>query len=461
MPRSIRQRLLVFILALTFISWATIAYTNYSDARHEIGELFDAHLVQSAKVLLSLVDAELYEEKFSENGDNGENIRLKEVEDHLFKHKYEKLLAFQIAVKGNTFFFSSAGAPGQVLSEKTSGFSSNRIEGKLWRVYTLQDLPGIITVRVAEPLSVRNGLINEIAFNLIIPLLIGLPVIFLLIWKSVDIIFKPLDEIAADLQQRGPAHLDPVTIGNVPTEVRPLIDAINKLFRRLDKVLQNERRFTADAAHELRTPLAGLKTQTQIALRTRDIKKREHALQNILKSIDRTSHLVDQLLTLARLEPGLESINLENCNLSRLVSDIVDDVMPFAAGKNITIDFRNMRSIQIPVHTHAVSLLIRNLLDNAIRYSGYGGHIDIDLSEKDTGVLLQIADSGPGIPRELREDVFKRFFRANQTAETGSGLGLSIVKQIADLHHARIELGESGQHGLQVDIFFPNNAKSV
>ena len=135
--------------------------------------------------------------------------------------------------------------------------------------------------------------------------------------------------------------------------------------------------------------------------------------------------------------------------------------MPFAAGKNITIDFRNMRSIQIPVHIHAVSLLIRNLLDNAIRYTGYGGHIDIDLSEKNTGVLLQIADSGPGIPRELREDVFKRFFRANQIPETGSGLGLSIVKQIADLHHARIELGESGQHGLQVDIFFPNNTKSV
>lgn len=461
MPRSIRQRLLVYILALTFISWTAIAYSNYSDARHEIGELFDAHLIQSAKVLLSLVDAELYEEKYSEDKENRENIKLKEVEAHLFRHKYEKLLAFQIAVNDGNFFFSSAGAPRQPLSGKTSGFSNNLIEGRKWRVYTLNDPPGFITIRVAEPLSVRNGLINEIAFNLLIPLLIGLPVIFLLIWKSVDIIIKPLDEIAADLQQRGPAQLTPVTSGDVPAEVRPLIDAINRLFQRLEKVLQNERRFTADAAHELRTPLAGLKTQTQIALRTRDTKKREHALQNILKSIDRTSHLVDQLLTLARLEYGPDSIHLENCNLAQLVVDTVDDVLPLAREKNISIDCGNTGTVRAPVHLHAFSLLIRNLLDNAIRYTGPGGRIDISLSSNDAGVQLQIADSGPGIPPDLRENVFKRFFRANQVPESGSGLGLSIVKQIADLHHARIELGESAYHGLQVDIFIPHDAESA
>ena len=455
MPYSIRQRLVIFLLALTITSWSIIALISYLDARSEIETLFDAHLVQSAKVLLSLVDQELYEEKSSGvktlPGDR-EKIELKDIEDHLIKHTYEKLLAFQINVNRDHFNFSSAEAPAQPLSDNQAGFSDTTIDGVLWRVFTLHDPANVIVIRVGEPYSVRSDLIDEIAFNLLIPLLIGLPLVSVLIWKCVGLILDPLNKVANDIQQRNSSQLAPVSGYAVPNEVKPLINALNRLFYRLDKVIQSERRFTADAAHELRTPLAGLKTQAQIALKTRDPKKREHAINNILISVDRMTHLVEQLLLLARLEPGVSGVHFENCNLTRIIRDVVADLSSAAIGKNITLECRYDQVIQISANPYAFSMLVRNLLDNAIRYTPAGGRVDVHVFEDATGITVRIADNGPGIPWELRENVFKRFYRARHVHETGSGLGLSIVKQIADLHHAVIYLDESSKKGLQVDI---------
>ena len=452
MPYSIRQRLLIFILTLTFISWSMIAVINYFNARSEIEDLFDAHLIQSAKVLLSLVEQELYEEEH----DADEQSKLGDVEQHLVQHKYEKLLAFQISVNRNNFNFSSAEAPDEPLSNDQEGFSDKQTGNVHWRVYTLHDPLNVIVIRVAEPHSVRSDLINEIALSLLLPLLIGLPIISILIWKCVSVIFKPLDRIAADIQQRNPAQLDSVSSFDVPKEVQPLINALNKLFYRLDRVLQNERRFTADAAHELRTPLAGLKTQAQIALRTQDTQKREHALQNILKSVDRSTHLIEQLLTLARLEPEVATTSHEDFNFAQLIQETLADVMPFAKEKNIRLDYNDGNPVQIHANAHTLSMLLRNLLDNAIRYTPEDGWVRLRLENLSSGIKLSIADNGPGIPPDCREDVFKRFFRANETREPGSGLGLSIVRQIADLHQAVITLGESEGNGLQVDILFPH-----
>lgn len=433
-----------------------IAVINYFNARSEIEDLFDAHLIQSAKVLLSLVEQELYEEEH----DAGEQFKLKDVEQHLERHKYEKLLAFQISVTKDNFSFSSAQAPVEPLSDNHEGFSDNRIANVHWRVYTLHDPLNVIVIRVAEPHSIRADLIHKIALSLLIPLLVGLPIISILIWRCVSVIFKPLDRIAADIQQRNPAQLDPVAMYDVPKEVHPLINALNKLFYRLDRVLQNERRFTADAAHELRTPLAGLKTQAQIALRTQEPQKREHALQNILKSVDRATHLIEQLLTLARLEPEVATTSHEDFNFAQLIQETLVDVMPFAKEKNISLEFIDGNPVQIHANAHTLSLLLRNLLDNAIRYTPNGGWVRLRLENNSSGIKLSIADNGPGISPDCREDVFKRFFRASETREPGSGLGLSIVRQIADLHQAEISLGESEGNGLQVDILFPRNNQS-
>lgn len=455
MPYSIRQRLVIFLLALTITSWTIIALISYLDARSEIETLFDAHLVQSAKVLLSLVDQELYEERPSGGKTlpgNREELELNDVEEHLLKHTYEKLLAFQISVNKDHFSFSSVEAPAQPLSDNQAGFSDTAIEGVNWRVFTLHDPANVIVVRVGEPYSVRLDLINEIAFNLLVPLLIGLPLVSVLIWKCVGFILDPLNKVAGDIQQRNSSQLDPVSGYAVPDEVKPLINALNRLFYRLDKVIQSERRFTADAAHELRTPLAGLKTQAQIALKTSDPGKREHAINNILISIDRMTHLVEQLLLLARLEPGVSGLHFENCNLTRIIQDIVSDLSSAANGKNIKLEFHYDQVIQVTASPYAFSMLVRNLLDNAIRYTPAGGQVDVYVFEDATGITVRIIDNGPGIPWELREKVFKRFYRAGKVHETGSGLGLSIVKQIADLHHAVIYLDESSKKGLQVDI---------
>ncbi len=452
MHYSIRNRLLVLILLLTAISWCSIAIINYFDTRAEIEELFDAHLVQSAKVLLSLVDMELYEEEHEPEDEIHHG--LKDVEEHLYRHKYEKLLAFQIIVKKNSFHFSSASAPRQPLSNNREGFSETTIDGVLWRVFSLHDPLNIIQIHVAEPHSVRSDLIDEIAFTLLIPLLIGLPIISILIWKCVGYTLQPLNEIARNIQKRHTDQLEPVSGFDVPEEIQPLIGSLNRLFARLDKVLQNERRFTSDAAHELRTPLAGLKTQAQTALLTQDPQKREHALRNILISVDRTVHLVEQLLTLARLEPGFERDHFQTCNLTQLIQDTLADVMPLAIEKNITVEFNHKDAIYLLAHPQALSMLVRNLLDNAIRYAPEGGTVDVFLFEDSSGTVFRVCDNGPGISPELREDVFKRFVRANQNHETGSGLGLSIVQRIAELHHAAIHLGESPERGLQVDVCF-------
>ena len=463
MPYSIRQRLLVFLLSLTFISWFTIAVFNFFDASNKIEQIFDAHLAQSAKVLLSLVDHELYEEDYkTKNAENEEEFRLTNIEQHLDVHTYEKLLAFQISIKNSGFNFNSAGAPPEPLSDDiTTGLSDTVVNDVHWRVYTLHDPANIIVIRVAEPYSVRSDLVNEIALSLLIPLLIGLPVIFVLIWKTVGIIFSPLNRIAADIQKRNSSQLEPVSGFDVPTEILPLINALNKLFYRLDRVIRNERRFTADAAHELRTPLAGLKTQAQIAMRTQNAQKREHALQNILKSADRTTHLIEQLLTLARLEPGVNNTNFSDCDLTNIVQETMADVLPLAGKKNITLQVNDADSIHIQANAQTLTILLRNLLDNAIRYTPESGRVDVFLEDTPTGVSLSIADNGPGIAHDHKEYVFKRFSRGNESRETGSGLGLSIVKQIADLHHAVINLGESSEKGLQVDIFFSRAGQPI
>ncbi len=456
MPYSIKQRLLLTLILIIAVSWFSIALINYNDARKEIGTLFDAHLIQSAKVLLSLVDQELYEDAGRSNNydhdETSDGERLNEIEQHLNKHKYEKLLAFQISIKGSAFTFNSLEAPNQPLSDDLDGFSVNTINGTKWRVFTLHDAANLIVVRVAEPLSIRSDLIDEIALNLLIPLIIGLPIISLLVWHMVGVVLRPLNKLAEEIQQRNSSQLDTVSEFSTPYEVKPIINALNRLFYRLDKVLKSEKQFTANAAHELRTPLAGLKAQTQTALLTTDDNKRQHALENILKGIDRMTRTVEQLLDLARSEPGVTPLEFEHCNLTTLIEDITAEISTFAISKNITVEYDYNSSIFIYANPQALSILIRNLLDNAIRYTPEGGRVEIKLFEDTAGTTLRIADNGPGLDKDTRDNIFSRFYRGKQVHESGCGLGMAIVGQIAHLHNAVIRLDESTTGGLQVDV---------
>ena len=438
------------------VIWITITLIIYFESKHEIEELFDANLAQSAKVLLSLVAEELYEEHDEEEIlAREQSAALKEIEEHLEKHKYEKLLAFQISVKKNNFEFNSASAPKTPLSSNGIGFTQTNIDADVWRVFSISDPHGLIIIRVGEPQSVRIELINKVAFNLIMPILFAFPVLTFLVWHIVSRSLLPLRHLTESISKCDPSQLAPIEGRRIPDEVVPMVNALNRLLERLDAALENERRFTADAAHELRTPLTGIKAQAQLGLHTKDDETRRSALHNVILSVDRNTHTVEQLLALARVDPDHNVAKQEETNLTRLTRDVLSELSPMAIDKQIQIELCSNEELHITGNSHAIVILMRNLIDNAIRFTNYGGKVTVSLKETESEVIFCVDDSGPGIPDEMLDRVFNRFYKINKSHELGSGLGLSIVKRIVELHRANIILDKSPLKGLQAKIIFP------
>lgn len=251
---------------------------------------------------------------------------------------------------------------------------------------------------------------------------------------------------------RDPTNLAALETSDVPVEILPLVGSLNTLLVRLEQALTNERRFTADAAHELRTPLAALKTQAQVARRADNAAQRDAALENLILGTDRATHLVEQLLTLARLDPEGESAVLkETCDLAALARRILADQTPTALSKHIELELTGLESVPITGNSAMLGILLRNLVDNAIRYTPSGGRVAVSVVAN----RLEVTDSGPGIPEQEKQRVFDRFYRVLGTEASGSGLGLSIVQRIVDHHGAKLilETGEQGK-GLSVTVVF-------
>ncbi|MDP1606476.1 MAG: ATP-binding protein [Rhodocyclaceae bacterium] len=291
--------------------------------------------------------------------------------------------------------------------------------------------------------------------GLLTPLLFGLPLLGGWIWFATRRGLAPLDEVAAELGKRAPERLDPVAPAVAPREIRPLLEALNKLFTRVDRALENERRFTADAAHELRTPLAAIAAQAQVALRARDAAERDHAIAQLAAGARRASHLVEQLLTLARLDPAA-GLPMDTVRLDELAVAICADHGVAALEKNIALELAAPAPVSLMANDAMLRILLRNLLDNAVRYTPAGGQVRVAVTSTGSDVLLMVSDSGPGIPADQRDQALRRLHRlAGQDIE-GSGLGLSIVARIAELHGAHLELADGiGQPGLAVRLTFP------
>lgn len=300
----------------------------------------------------------------------------------------------------------------------------------------------------------RKELAEHFLEALLKPLLYGLPLLGGWIWFATWRGLKPLDELAAELGKRAPEHLDPVAPVAAPREIRPLLDALNALFGRVGLALDNERRFTADAAHELRTPLAAIAAQAQVAARARDVVERDHALTQLSASARRASHLVEQLLTLARLDPAA-GLAMSELRLDTLAAEVCADHGARAVEKNIALELDAPAPVAVIGNDAMLRVLLRNLIDNAVRYTPVGGKVGVGV----TAQQLTVCDSGPGIPAAQRADALRRLHRlAGQDIE-GSGLGLSIVARIAELHRARLELADGhGQSGLSVRVRFPRSA---
>jgi two-component system sensor histidine kinase QseC len=451
MNPSIRKRLLLTFLTVTLALWAVVGMVIYAATQSEVDELIDAQLAQSARLLLNLMGHELKEEE-QRPGDFGDDDIAQQFTE--FAHKYEQRLAFQMWILAeNRIWLRTDSAPRYRLSERSAGFEDRVIEGSPWRVYVLTDPQGMIQVQVGESSERREELRNYIAWRVMIPILLSIPLLAVMIWYGVGHAMLPLRNIAADVKNRRPSNLHPIPDTVVPLEAKPLVDALNALFQRLQQAFETERRFTSDAAHELRTPLAALKTQAQVALRATADEERRHALTQVITGVDRATHLAQQLLTLARIDPTLW-VGRDQVDLPTLASEVLAEIAPVALAKDIDLGFEAGPVSVIPGDRAMLAIMTRNLVDNALKYTPAGGKVEVRIAQHGRRIALDVDDSGPGIPPEERERVFERFYRQVGTNVPGSGLGLSIVKRIADLHHAGVRLDHSPLGGLRIEVVF-------
>lgn len=440
MNRSLRRRLLGILSAVILTAWLATAVFSYLDARQKIDEVLDAHLAQSAALLLALLaKAGPHQPVADPVADVGD-------------------VAFRALDAAGRTILRSPRFPDLPPDAAVGGFADVTVAGTRWRVHGVRDEATERVVQVAEPYGPRIELARSVVSHLLHPVWIALPLLAVLIWLSVRWGLAPLLSLAQQLKLRDPGKLEALSEGDAPQEARPLIEALNALFARVTAMQERERRFAADAAHELRTPLAAIRTHAEVAHAARTVEERRRALESVLKGTERAAHLVDQLLVLARLEPQGAPPSAMRVMLRDVAARAVAECAPLAAARNVDLGLSDAEAMPAVVHGDAdlLAVLARNLVDNAVRYVGEGGRVDVSVLPAATGASLVVADDGPGLPAEERPRVFDRFYRSLGTGQEGSGLGLSIVARIAELHGATIALGPGlCGRGLSVTVGFP------
>lgn len=439
MKNSLRLRLLLGTLVIVLVIWVSLSFLAWRETIHEADELFDAHLAQTAALLAAFV------------GDG----RAESVE-HLPSHHYARKVAFQVW-DGERLLVHSRAAPDSRLSPVDTGFSDATIDDRPWRVYSLRGLEPRQLIQVGEAHDARHAVASELARQLLKPLALALGLLALALILLIRSSLAPLSRLADSIGQRAPDRLDAISLADAPSELHPILQRLNGLLARIAQSMDQERRFTADAAHELRTPLAAMRTHAQVARASRQEAERERALDSVITATDRATHLVEQLLTLARLEGGGQAGRFQACDLRILAADALARITPQALAKQVDLVLEEGPPVLLEGEPTLLSVLLRNLLDNSVRYTSPRSLVRVCVAKGPDGkVLLDIADQGPGIPEAERTQVLDRFYRIAGSGESGSGLGLSIVARIAELHDARLELHEgAGGKGLRVVVRFP------
>jgi two-component system sensor histidine kinase QseC len=481
---TIRRRLLFGLTAAAVSVWAVVAVFVYTAAEIEVEEVFDATLAQEARVLATLLSHEVEEEEeikqhlsnlLDELGaDSLERSPLlaqlaekylgtSEQEDYLTLlprenspgHLYEAKIAFLVRYSDGRIMLRSPNAP--IFDHLSAGFYTLESDNVPWRVFSLVAPSSGMQVQVSEQMEIRKETVRYILINSLWPMLLSLPVMGLIIWGSVGNSLRPLRRIAETVEQRDPGSLQPISTSDVPQEVVPMVDALNGLFQRVYRTLENERRFTANAAHELRTPLAALKTQAQAAQLNADNRDFIPVLAQIISGVDRTTHLLKQLLTLARADAQQrETVLQEQTDLHEVAVEVLSAIGEQAMDKEINLTLESTEEhIIVRGDKDSLAIMLRNLVDNAIRYTPQGGEVTVKLYRDDSEIRLIVTDTGKGVPPEMQQIMFQRFQRGEQNEAEGSGLGLSIVGQIAELHQATIKMSDRpDSSGLIVTVSF-------
>ena len=444
MNHSIKRFLLINITLAVVVIYGLISFVSYLVSKDELDELYDATLQQVASTVVA------------------QHIAIHDM-THLYNnHKKES----GTEIKGEEeFYVRVIAGDGTVLyashlQEKvplttTLGFSTQRYHDKQWRFFSTKVNQEII--QVAQPLTFRKMTIKETALSLILSQLLFIPVLVILIFIAIRKALLPLSQLSSDIQQRSSFDLAPFSENKMPSEIKPLVNALNTFMSRVSDMVSILKRFTSDAAHELRTPITALSIQLKLIEQATSKAEREVAIQTLKGGIDRSEQLIGQLLTLARTEPSHQIREMQSINMLSLIKESIESLLPLAHEKSIDLGLNTADEIDIVGVRDEIKVLINNIMDNAIRYTPQHGTINVSLFTDALHVVLEVNDSGPGIPSSDVERVFERFYRGENKSINGAGLGLSIVKEIATQYGATIQLSNLNP-GLSFKVYFLNSS---
>ncbi len=439
-PHSLRRRLLLLVLAAILVAAMVQAVAAWRSALHQADEMFDYHLQQMALSLRGRMGAQPLTDLPDTDSD------------------------FSIQIWGPDGTPLLRSRRPSLPPRAVLGFSDVEVRGHRYRVYSL--LTALHTIQIAQDLDERQARARALALRAALPTLALAPLLMLLVGWLISRSFEPVERTRKLVASRAPTDLSPLPDAGLPAEVQPLVAELNQLFERVHTAFEAQQHFVADAAHELRSPLTALKLQVQ-ALRGRpgapepDAAARDAAVKRLNQGVDRAIQLVEQLLLLARVEAEGTSPSggLPVVDLQEVVRMAVADTLPLAAAARVDLGASDADGggCQVPGQAEALRVLVRNLLDNAVKYTPAGGRVDVTVRPEASGVVLTVEDSGPGIPAAERDRVFDRFYRVPGATESapGTGLGLPIVKAVAQRHGATLRLADLALGGLKVEVRFP------
>ena len=430
MTGSLRARLLWFLLAAIVLAAGVQALVAYRTVLNEADEIFDYHMQQMALSLRAGLPPSAAVGGIGTGEQNFEFV-------------------VQVWTTEGVRIFESA-EEAALPQLAVLGFADVRARGTTYRVFSVQT-HGLV-IQVAQDLRVRKRMAGALALRTIGPIALMAPLLMLVVWWVVSRSLAPVARVRRQVAAREANELSPVSEEGLPEEVRPLVHELNLLFDRVRHAFNAQKHFVADAAHELRSPLTALKLQVQSLQRAPDEATRDIAIGRLAAGIDRATRLVEQMLALARHEASMAAgAKPEQVDLNEVARLAVSDAIANAQARRIDIGVAhadaNVAAVVVQGQPEALRMMLRNLLDNAVKYTPEGGRVDIGIAQRDAGVELSVDDSGPGLPESERERVLDRFYRSGEPQAPGSGLGLAIVKSIADLHDATVSLGASPSLG--------------
>jgi two-component system, OmpR family, sensor kinase len=435
MTGSIRGQLLAWLLGALMVAGLLIGYSGYHRAQQDIDDLLDYQLKQLAFSL-----------SHQSVGSAPPPSGLLLPEPDFITQVWDK--------DGVVMFYSRPNLA--IPMRPRQGFSNVEWNHQAWRVYT--QLDGIRTIQVAHPLSLREEMAASLTWRAVMPLVLLLPLLGVGIWIIVGHALRPLSSISSALRARTPSALDPLPQRDLPEELVPLVGSLNDLLQRLNRALEAQRQFVADAAHELRSPLTAVQLQLQLVKRAGAAEERAAALERLERGVQRSTRLVQQLLTLARQDPQDSEADQNWVDLDRVAREVVADFEPIAQRDELTLTLDSQGPLHARGDSDSLRVMLGNLVDNAIRYTSRGG-VTVRVQQRGSDVVLEVEDTGAGIPADERARVFDRFYRVSgqKVEQEGSGLGLAIVKRVVDRHRGRVNLDSgTGGSGLRVTIELPS-----